>query len=446
MMVPRQFRVWTGVAAASLSLTACEAPAPQEVARVGDWALTRPQLADLLVLAQPLPLDSATVASLVDEWVTLAALSQRIAAGADPSGPEATEASLWLETREAVLEAERRDRLGAEAAVTPARAATMFQADTFLLLAHVLRRTSAVTSAAEQDLQRRTAQEILDGLVAGGSWDEAVAQSEDFESRGASGLMGLLRVEELPPSLRGAGGSLLPGQVSSVVQSPQGFHVLYRPRFEDVSRLFVQLLGDRLLEEADLRANAAWAAPSGLAPAPGGVEALREMAASPTTGFGSAAAGAPLATWTGGELPRQVVARHVAALPSDARARLSRADEGAAADFLSKLAVREARLRQAEERGVSADPEALQQLADLHQRDVVLWKSELRGQGTLYDRQALDRYMERLVSRQADLRPVPPLLRAWLMEPLSWSVDARAANAAAATARELIEAAGSETR
>jgi len=153
--------------ALAVTATACgpsEDPIP--VAHVGDWALTQERLADLLVLAQPLPLDSATVGALVDQWISMAALAQRIGSGADLEGPEAVNAALWLERREAVLEVERRARLGEEARVTQDRARATFQADTLLVLAHTLRRAGAFTSGAERDLQRKMAQGILDDLLA----------------------------------------------------------------------------------------------------------------------------------------------------------------------------------------------------------------------------------------------------------------------------------------
>ncbi|NCG33435.1 MAG: hypothetical protein GWP44_11205, partial [Proteobacteria bacterium] len=82
---------------AVLTMVACDSPGAGSVpvAQVGDWILAQERLADLLVLAQPLPLDSATVGALVDQWVSMAALAQRVSGGADLDGQEATDASLW---------------------------------------------------------------------------------------------------------------------------------------------------------------------------------------------------------------------------------------------------------------------------------------------------------------------------------------------------------------
>jgi hypothetical protein len=59
------------ILALALVMAGCgDASAPDTpVATVEAWALSPERLADLLVLAQPLPLDSTTVSALVDEWL-----------------------------------------------------------------------------------------------------------------------------------------------------------------------------------------------------------------------------------------------------------------------------------------------------------------------------------------------------------------------------------------
>jgi hypothetical protein len=77
----------------------------------------------------------------------------------------------------------------------------------------------------------------------------------------------------------------------------------------------------------------------------------------------------------------------------------------------------------------------------MHRTDVEGWRAALSDGAPPFSRQAVDRYMERLVARRAPLRPVPPLLRRWLLGPLSWGRDPVAQDAAAASARRLISAA-----
>ena len=90
------------------------------VARVEDWTLTETRLADLLVLAQPFPLDSAAVEDLVRHWVGAAAIAQVSSKENLSDGQEVVRFSTWLEREEAILQQEREERLGETVVETPA--------------------------------------------------------------------------------------------------------------------------------------------------------------------------------------------------------------------------------------------------------------------------------------------------------------------------------------
>lgn len=429
------------VAGAWLFSTACrERPADDgAVAEVGAWTLTGARLADLLVLGQPLGLDSATVDALVDHWVAVAALAQRAGGRADLTGPDAARASLWLERREALLEADRVARLGPPEPVSDAEARASFEADSLKLLAHVLRATTDVTSADEEDLQRRTADAMHQDLLAGGSWAAAVARSEDAATRGESGLLGLVRPDELPVALQGAAGALEPGQISSVVRSPAGFHILYRPRWSDVGPLYARLLGERARSRRDAAALDAMADSLDISVAADAPSVVRAWAA----GQPPPAVRDALVRWTGGELSADVAEQWVAALPDEARRELTAAGDEDVRRFLVDVAAREARIARALTGGLTLDPAVERELDGLHAAEVDAWASELDGGSVAppYSRQALERYMEHLVSRQIDLRPVPPLLERWLLADVDWRVDREASRTSAEAARRMITAA-----
>jgi len=59
----------------------CGGPPAEVVARVNQWRLDRDRLAELMVLAQPVPLTADVAYELASHWVTLMALGQRAAAG-----------------------------------------------------------------------------------------------------------------------------------------------------------------------------------------------------------------------------------------------------------------------------------------------------------------------------------------------------------------------------
>lgn len=409
------------------------------VATVGDWSLSEERMAELLVLAQPFPLDSASAVALARHWQGAASLALRAAAGDSLLGSEALTAASWLDRREALLAADREERLGAEATLAPNAVDSVFREGALRLVAHVVRRVGPETSSAERVLQQRTADRILQALVDGGSWNEAVAESEDPGSR-AGGLLGLVAKGELPTTLDRAAFRLQPGQISGVVQSRVGFHVVYRPRLEEVGNLFADRLRQRRLAEADAQANEREQAERGMRIAPGAAQVVGRIAAEPSEWLDSERT---LAEWDGGALGAGVAARYVVFFPAAARAELADAPEDAQADLVLDLAVRELRLADMRERGGSLDPSADEAQAAAHADEVEYWTGALALDAPdAPSRPALARHMEAVVARRGQLRSLSPLFEAWLSRRAGAQLRERGVMAAVVQARRMLEGAG----
>ncbi|MDE2761348.1 MAG: peptidylprolyl isomerase [Gemmatimonadota bacterium] len=422
-------------------LAACDDLADRGlVARAGDWTLTEERLAELLVLAQPFPLDSAAVHEVASHWVGTAALVLRSAAGDSLLGSEALEAGMWLDRREALLTADREARLGTGAEVEAASAAEVFNEGDLRLVAHTLRRAGPGASSSERLRQQRVAERLLATLVEGGSWDGAVAESEDAETRGAAGLLGLFARSELPSTLDRVVFRLEPGQVSAVTQSSEGFHILYRPRYEEVGSLYREQLRQRRLAEADAVANGEERVSRGFAMLPGAVTVLGRMAGEPVKWLGSAQ---PLAEWEGGRLTASVVARYLLYFPAQSLAELAAAGEEARVTLIQDLGTRELRLGDAAAREGLLSPAIDEALVRTHADEIEYWHTALElGTPDSPSRAALGRYMESLVSRQTDGRSLPPLLKAWLLARTDHRVRARGVLAAIVIARGMLAETG----
>ncbi|HZD04740.1 MAG TPA: hypothetical protein VE173_07475, partial [Longimicrobiales bacterium] len=126
------------------ALTACDASSQRGhvVARVDDWTLEADRLAELLVLAQPFPLEPEPVEDLVRHWMGVSALVRRWNAGDALTEEEAVQESTWLEWREALLIYDREQRSGA----VPEPTRADFERGRYRLVAHVLRRVGSETS------------------------------------------------------------------------------------------------------------------------------------------------------------------------------------------------------------------------------------------------------------------------------------------------------------
>ena len=409
------------------------------VARTGDWTLSEDRLAELLVLAQPFPLDSVPAVQLVRHWQGAAALALRSAAGDSLLGGEALEAATWLDRREVLLAADRETRLGASAAPSPEAIVAAFQGGSLRLVAHMLRRVGPETSSAERVLQQRTAERILGSIVEGASWNDVVDESEDAATRDAAGLMGLFSRGELPSNLDRAAFRLEPGQVSGVVQTRQGFHILYRPRFEEVSLVFAARLRERRLAEADAAAAEEVRGASGMELSPVAAHLIGLVAQDPDGWLDSAA---PLATWDEGVLNASAAARWLIFLPATSRAELAAADEEAKTDLVRELATRELRLASLQQ-GTELDSAVIADFAEAHADEIEYWTGELALDAPdAPSRPALTRHMETVVSRQGQARSLSPLLEAWLLDRAGTEVRATGVLAALVKARAMLAGAG----
>lgn len=409
------------------------------MATAGEWSLSEDRLAELLVLAQPFPLDSASAGSLARHWLGAASLALRAAAGDSLMGSQALAAAAWLDRREALLAADREERLGAAAALGPDAVDSAFHEGSLRLVAHVVRRVGPETSSAERLLQQRTAERILQSLVDGGSWNAAVAESEDA-SRAAGGLLGLVAKGELPTTLDLAAFRLQPGQISGVVQSRAGFHVVYRPRLAEVRSLFADRLRQRRLAEADARANERERTEREMRIVPGAAEVVGRLAARPSAWLDSELI---LAEWEGGALTAGDAARYAVFLPSDARTQLAGAEEDAQADLVRELADRELRLTDARERGFALDAAAEESMAAAHADEVEYWTAALALDASdAPSRPGLARHMEAVVARRGQLRSLSPLFQAWLSQRAGARLRERGVMAAVVQARRMLEGAG----
>ena len=417
-----------------LVLIACSGdaePAPGMAASVGDHVLTVEQLAEVLVLAQPFPLEVDPALELVRHWALSAAVATAFAAGDSLNGKTAVDAATWIARREAVLALEREDRLGPPPTVgDPELAREVFDRGELRLFAHVLRRVGPETPPAERALQRRTAERILADLVAGGGWAAAVAQSQADETRALGGVLGLFGPGELPGELDRAGVRLEPGSVSSVMETVDGFHLLYRPTFAEVGAIYADRLGSRMLAEADAASADAALAAAGFRVVEGAGAVVRRVAAAPADWFDREAA---LASWSGGALRAATFARYLAALEAGERQGLASADDRSTTALLNELGYRELRMAEAVARGLALDSVTAQELAERHRSDLEAWREAVTGQG------ALGVHLREVAARRTARPSLGPVLAAELLSTARLGRDAAAA--AVDRARTLIVAA-----
>lgn len=429
-------------------LAACSPAAPAgPAARLGEHELSADRLAEILVLAQPLPLDSATATELAYHWIEVSLIAGRAAAGDSLLGPDLVAAAMAPELREAriraLLDREAGDALARALAITD----SLYAAGDVRLLAHVFRRAGPDARPGEKEVQRIAAQQIRQRLAAGGSWADAVTQSEDPDTRDRDGLIGLVRRGDLVSSFENAAFALAPGAFSEVVETEFGFHIIRRPRLEEVRPMFTRLVADEIAASAESEIGAGLLSGAHLAVQPDAAARTRGMARDPWSALDRDDA---LVRHDGGVLRGADVARALLLTPAATRDALRQASDVEVEGFLRGLVLRGLLAARADSLGVPAETATAGEAARRYRDGIeAVWRAANISPDSVAavadpDRLAaerVDRYIESVAARRVAPAAVPPLLTVALLEGEDWNVDMRAVGAAVESARRMLAAA-----
>ncbi len=226
---------------------------------------------------------------------------------------------------------------------------------------HILLRIPPDATPAQRDSVRRLAEQLR-GQVAGGADFAALARrhSADPGSAAQGGDLGFFGRGRMVQPFEDAAFAAQPGQVTPVVESPFGFHVIRveerrQPELGEQREEFRQYLVQRAGQEAEQTFVDSVAASSNLAVRPGAAAAVREIAAQPDARLRGRAGERALASYRGGELTAGEVADLIRQQP-DLQAAIPQAQDEQLETMVKQMAHRELLLREASTRGVVVSP------------------------------------------------------------------------------------------
>jgi parvulin-like peptidyl-prolyl isomerase len=136
--------------------------------------------------------------------------------------------------------------------------------DRFLLpeavtASHILIRVFPDSTASQRDEARRRATDILNQVLGGADFARTARdQSEDANTALSGGLVGTFPRGQMHPAFDAAAFSVTPGEISPVVETPVGFHIIRvdehvegrLQKFDEVRDDIAALLTDRTDQEA----------------------------------------------------------------------------------------------------------------------------------------------------------------------------------------------------
>jgi hypothetical protein len=420
------------------ALTACSGAVSSDAARqapiatVGDAVLSGAALEKWLLDAPAQPSEAlATV--LVSAFIEGAAMGEALRRSESfEDSATVAEAVLPDAIRGTILD-HFAGRARAMPEPTDAQADSVARLGGARVFQHILWRVDWRTAdTAIVNPRARAAQVIARRIEAGEDFAALVREvTEDTLTRQNGGFLNAIQRSDLPEGrFATAAWRLQPGEVSGLVDSPSGLHILRRPPITEARAQFKAWLAPRLARRADSvwvdslsRAKQVTVAPDALA-------RLRAGAAEPLVFEGEA----PLVTWEGGALSPAQVRRWVALLPPIERAGLTNAADSVATLFLQELAQRQI-VYVLVTGGTELTPRAWEALAPQFRSAIATVREEMRPtvvNGELSA--AAIAYVESVTTGGQRYRPMPGGMAGILRARTAVTVDPEAISAIVAAA------------
>jgi hypothetical protein len=406
-------------------------------ARAAGQALTTERLAELVAHARRVPINQATLSSLAYVWVDYALFGSALAANESLRDSATVLASAWPLVSQLKWERFRERVLGERQMVTGPRVDSAYAAGELRVFQHILLRVPA-DSGAVVEQERRARIESLLRRIRGGNGANfgllARQYSDDPGSKSAGGYLGVAeRGDPLVPEFKDAAWALGPGEISGVVRTAYGFHLIRRPPLGEVRDSFQAGLEGRLQARADSTYSDS-------------VARIRKIVVKTTApkiarqavqNLGSAwEDGTALASYRGGVLTVRDLTRWLYAHDPRYVQGFANANDDDIREFLKFLTQWYIAVWQADSAGIALEPSDWLQIRAEHDSGLAILQSVLHLSAAMLvdsaagmdarQRFAMARvqdYLERVLSNRAQFAPVPPFLAATLRERGDWAVS-----------------------
>ncbi len=415
------------------------------VARAGDHELTVDWLAEALVDGDVLLRDQI-VEKWAWMWVQYSLLLQRLSEGDSLLDTTTVREAMWPEVVTGTVELFL-DRLVPERVnVDSATVDSAYHAGDQRVIDHILVRAGGHLPPAERASAERRARAIRARLAAGSPWNREARANEDYGTQSTNGRLGVIVRGQMAPEFEEVAFSLEPGGLSEVVETQFGYHVVRRPRLDELGDGFREAVrselesrwrvgfSDQLSEQRHVRVLE------------DGPTIMRDAADRPIRVL-ALEPGRVIGTYDGGSLTDVDFVGWLQALPIEDHMRI----EGSPDDYVVKLAkdamMWEVLFLEAKSVGTTLTDSMFTAIkADLGRR--IRWvRTAMRADSALANadesnrqevtRRVLDEYVIRILTTDRDIAVVPPFLARKLRSEYAWKFSYRGLERAIARAEEL---------
>ncbi len=381
-------------------------------------------------------------------WVDYALLGQAVVQGKVPMDSASVTEVVWPEISE-IKGMRWHDTLMAHRASFPDSSIdSLYRSPTLRTIQHILFGVHTNQPAPVRDSVKRQAEQALAKIKKGASFNQLAATlSTDPGSKADSGFLPPSPKGRFVPAFDSVAWSLQPGQMSGLVETPFGYHIIRRPTLAEVRGR----LGDFLMERAGQHLDSLYmdslAAANKVEVLSGAPAAMRAAAESPDESRHSTK---ELVRFRGGTLTVQEYLRWMRALPPQYAVQLKSANDTMLIRFSKILTQNLLLLRVADSAKIALTPlewatlqrKYMGQL-DTLKMEMGLSQADLTDSSVgLADREKVaqlrvERYFDQLIAGKGKLRPLPSGLAMMLRERLPYRIHDAGINSAMELATEI---------
>ena len=430
------------VAATALALAACDgfkeamSAHVEVVARAGNQELSVRRLAELLGNAKDAPVNRDAARVVAEYWVSYQLLAEAAAKGDSFNKPDVVDKAMWAAIANAKVnawyEVISKQFPGADSSGFEGR----YNQGELLAARHILIAApkQGLSTAARDSIRRRA--EAIRRTVTAANFRQMVQQhTQEPGGKERGGDLGIFRRGDMVPTFERGVLALRPGEVSPIVESDFGYHIIYRPTYSEVKNEFDRQVGSRTQQVAESTYRAKMETGANLQLKPNAAQVAKQVAGNLDAHRDDKTV---IATSKYGEFTAGDVARWVAAYPPNAQIpqRMAGAPDSAVAPFVKMLINNEMLLRQADSAKVQPDTV---ELARIRRGFTDMVGMSWAGLGvspnmladsarTTSEKERLaasrvENYMDRLLNNNAQFVQVSEPLRNVLRDRYEWKIN-----------------------
>ncbi|HET9385306.1 MAG TPA: peptidylprolyl isomerase [Gemmatimonadales bacterium] len=409
-------------------------PRAEVIARANDQTLSVERVADWAGSSKQVPLEALALSRLSHVWVDYALFAQALAEGKDLRDSATALAAMWPIVSQ--LKWERlHDRLVKQGDLSAQQVDSVYAAGQLRMFQHILIQVPPNSTPVVEAQKRRKAEQLLPQARTAGTRFAQIASSnsDDPGSRVQGGALGLTARGQFVPAFEDAAWQLKPGEVSAVVKSPFGFHIIRRPPLGEVRESFRTGVQERIASLTDSLYLDSLATKKKIEPVSRAPEYVKAAVLDLEAARSS---NRKLVEYRGGSLRVKHLVRWLSALDPQVMQALPQATDDQINQFLKAIAQRDLLIQLADSAKVTLTPEDWQQIRAEHDSAIMTLGSilnispqMLRDSAATPDERTniamarVNDYVERVLQGRARFFPVPPFLGETLRERADWKVD-----------------------